>query len=282
MAKTVVDNRKARHQREQQLRDLQVINEKRRQQRELLEQERMVEKEYKKEMYMFQQGLIDSPPESLGKRLSAIQASLQDDQKIEKKDDMLEYRAVVKGKCIIYWVNEQTTDYYACSIGDVSGTVEAVVDCLNGLQNKQIRVKVVESGVGNITEGDVQLAAACEGHVIGFNVKADKKIQSEASKRGVGVRSYSVIYKLLEEVKDQLSDMLPPIVSTQVVGEASILQIFDISIKGRETRAVAGCRVTNGAIQRNGRVRVVRDKETVWEGKMYAKTKSIHYLYVFC
>ncbi|CDH51527.1 translation initiation factor if-2 [Lichtheimia corymbifera JMRC:FSU:9682] len=250
MAKTVVDNRKARHQREQQLRDLQVINEKRRQQRELLEQERMVEKEYKKEMYMFQQGLIDSPPESLGKRLSAIQASLQDDQKIEKKDDMLEYRAVVKG--------------------DVSGTVEAVVDCLNGLQNKQIRVKVVESGVGNITEGDVQLAAACEGHVIGFNVKADKKIQSEASKRGVGVRSYSVIYKLLEEVKDQLSDMLPPIVSTQVVGEASILQIFDISIKGRETRAVAGCRVTNGAIQRNGRVRVVRDKETVWEGELDA------------
>ncbi|KAI7877743.1 translation initiation factor IF-2 [Lichtheimia hyalospora FSU 10163] len=250
MAKTVVDNRKARHQREQQLRDLQVINEKRRQQRELLEQERMVEKEYKKEMYMFQQGLIDSPPESLGKRLSAIQASLQDEQKIEKKDDMLEYRAVVKG--------------------DVSGTVEAVVDCLNGLQNKQIRVKVVESGVGNITEGDVQLAAACEGHVLGFNVKADKKIQSEASKRGVGVRSYSVIYKLLEEVKDQLSDMLPPILSTQVVGEASILQIFDISIKGRETRAVAGCRVTNGAIQRNGRVRVVRDKQTVWEGELDA------------
>ncbi|CDS05035.1 hypothetical protein LRAMOSA07564 [Lichtheimia ramosa] len=250
MAKTVVDNRKARHQREQQLRDLQVINEKRRQQRELLEQERMVEKEYKKEMYMFQQGLIDSPPESLGKRLSAIQASLQDDQKVEKKDDMLEYRAVVKG--------------------DVSGTVEAVVDCLNGLQNKQIRVKVVESGVGNITESDVQLAAACEGHVIGFNVKADKKIQSEASKRGVGVRSYSVIYKLLEEVKDQLSDMLPPILSTQVVGEASILQIFDISIKGRETRAVAGCRVTNGTIQRNGRVRVVRDKKTVWEGELDA------------
>lgn len=160
-----------------------------------------------------------------------------------------------------------TDAHYIYAIGDVSGTVEAVVDCLNGLQNKQIRVKVVESGVGNITESDVQLAAACEGHVIGFNVKADKKIQSEASKRGVGVRSYSVIYKLLEEVKDQLSDMLPPILSTQVVGEASILQIFDISIKGRETRAVAGCRVTNGTIQRNGRVRVVRDKKTVWEGK---------------
>ncbi|KAI9251497.1 translation initiation factor IF-2 [Phascolomyces articulosus] len=249
-AKTVVDNRKARQQRDQQLKDLQVINEKRRHQREQLEQERLIEREYKKEMYMFHKGLIDTQPESLGKRLSAVQSSKEEEENTEKKDDILEYRAVVKG--------------------DVSGTVEAVVDCLNGLRNKQIQVKVVESGVGNITEGDVQLAAACEGNVIGFNVKADKKIQAEAGKRGVTVRSYSVIYKLLEEVKDQLGDMLPPIITTQVVGEASILQIFDISIKGRETRAVAGCRVTNGAIQRNGRVRILRDKKPVWEGELDA------------
>lgn len=152
--------------------------------------------------------------------------------------------------------------------GDVSGTVEAVVDSLAGLQNKQIRVKVVHSGVGNISEGDVQLAAACEGQVIGFNVKADKKIQAEAARIGVPVRSYSIIYKLLEDVKDKLGDMLPPIITTQVVGEASVLQIFDINIKGRETRPVAGCRVTNGIIHRNGKVRVVRDRETVWEGKL--------------
>ncbi|KAI7858938.1 hypothetical protein BDC45DRAFT_457087 [Circinella umbellata] len=248
-AKTVVDNRKARHQRDQQLKDLQVINEKRRHQREQLEQERTIEREYKKEMYMFHKGLIDTPPDSLGKRLSAIQSTEQDEN-TEKKDDILEYRAVVKG--------------------DVSGTVEAVVDCLNGLRNKQIQVKVVESGVGNITEGDVQLAAACEGHVIGFNVKADKKIQAEASRHGVTVQSYSVIYKLLEEVKEKLGDMLPPIITTQVVGEASILQIFDIGIKGRETRAVAGCRVTNGSIQRNVRVRILRDKNPVWEGELDA------------
>ncbi|KAI9317944.1 hypothetical protein BX666DRAFT_1933144 [Dichotomocladium elegans] len=249
-AKTVVDNRRARHQREQQLQDLEVINEKRRHQRELLEQERMIEKEYKKEMYMFQQGMRDTPPESLGKRLSAIQASLQEEQQGGPKEAVLEFKAVVKG--------------------DVSGTVEAVVDSLAGLKNKQIQVKIVESGVGNITESDVQLAAACEGHVIGFNVKADKKIQAEASKRGVQVRSYSVIYKLLEEVKDQLSDMLPPILSTQVLGEASILQVFDITTKGRETRAVAGCRVTNGTIAKNGRVRILRDKETIWEGELDA------------
>lgn len=161
------------------------------------------------------------------------------------------------------------TRYFFLS-GDVSGTVEAVVDCLAGLQNKQIKVKVVSSGVGNISEGDVQLAAACQGQVIGFNVKADKRIQAEASRIGVPVKSYSVIYKLLEEVKDQLSDMLPPIITTQVVGEAALLQVFDINIKGRETRPVAGCRVTNGAIHKNGKVRIVRDKETIWEGELSA------------
>ncbi|GAA5801035.1 hypothetical protein HPULCUR_006477 [Helicostylum pulchrum] len=248
LAKTVVDNRVARHQREQQIRDLEVINDKRRLQREQLEQERMAEKAYKKEMYMYQKGLREVLPDSLGKRLSVIQTTLKEENGDDEKKDMLELRAVVKG--------------------DVSGTVEAVVDCLAGLQNKQIRVKVVHSGVGNISEGDVQLAAACEGRVIGFNVKADKRILAEAGKIGVPVKSYSIIYKLLEEVKDTLADMLPPIISTQVVGEAALLQVFDINTKGRETRPVAGCRVTNGAIHKNGRVRIVRDKETVWEGEL--------------
>ncbi|CAO3634405.1 unnamed protein product [Mucor fragilis] len=251
LAKTVVDNRVARHQREQQLRDLQVINDKRRHQREQLEQERMAEKAYKKEMYMYQKGLTEVLPESLGKRLSVIQANLKEENKEEDaQKDMLELRAVVKG--------------------DVSGTVEAVVDCLAGLQNKQIRVKVIHSSVGNISEGDVQLAAACEGQVIGFNVKADKRIQAEAAKIGVPVKSYSIIYKLLEEVKDQLSDMLPPILSTQVTGEAALLQVFDINTKGRETKPVAGCRVTNGVIHKNSRVRIVRNKETIWEGELNA------------
>ncbi|KAG1458652.1 hypothetical protein G6F56_006347 [Rhizopus delemar] len=249
LAKSAVDNRVARHQRDRQLRDLEVINDKRKQQREQLEQERLVEKEYQKEMYMYQRGLSDVVPVSLNKRLSALQL-LEDKEGDNTDKDILELRAVVKG--------------------DVSGTVEAVVDSLAGLQNKQIRVKVVHSGVGNISEGDVQLAAACEGQVIGFNVKSDKKIQAEAARVGVPVKSYSVIYKLLEEVKDKLGDMLPPIITTQVVGEAAVLQVFEINIKGRETRPVAGCRVTNGAIQRNGRVRIIRNKETIWEGQLSA------------
>ncbi|ORX62468.1 translation initiation factor IF-2 [Hesseltinella vesiculosa] len=247
-AKTVVTNREARRGRDQQLRDLDVINEKRRQQREILEHERLVEKQYQKEMMMYNRGLSDQVPESLGKRMSALQQTLQEDGLIDTGNDVLELRAIVKG--------------------DVSGTVEAVVDSLSGLQNKQIRVKVVHSGVGQISDGDVQLAAACDGQVIGFNVKADKKVLSEAAKQAVAVKSYSVIYKLLDDVKEKLSDMLPPVVTTQVLGEASILQLFDITIKGKQTKPVAGCRVTNGIINRNGKVRVIRNKESIWEGQL--------------
>ncbi|KAI7872529.1 translation initiation factor IF-2 [Spinellus fusiger] len=247
IAKSVVDNRIARLERDRQLLDLDVINSKRRTQREQLEQERLAEKEYKKEMYLYQRGLWDKVPDSLNKRLSEIQLAREENAE-ETGPERLELKAIVKG--------------------DVSGTVEAVVDSLAGLQNKLIRVKVIHKGVGNITEGDIQLAAACEGHVLGFNVKADKKIQADAGRCGVTVRSYSIIYKLLEDVKDRLSDMLPPIITTQVVGEASILQVFDISTKGRETKPVAGCRVTNGSISRNGKVRIVRDKDTIWEGEL--------------
>ncbi|KAJ2957298.1 hypothetical protein NQZ79_g6981 [Umbelopsis isabellina] len=246
VAKTVVANRIAKEQRKQQLQDLEVINEKRRRQREQVEAERNAERQYKKDMWMFHQGLITQYPETLNKRLSAINGltNAQD----EEEDKVKEYRAIVKG--------------------DVSGTVEAVVDCLNGLQTPEVRVKVVSSGVGNISESDVQLAAASEGHIIGFNVKADKRIQQEASMNNVSIKSYNIIYKLLDDVKSNLCEMLPPIVTTQVNGEATIQQVFQITVKGRETKPVAGCRITNGTVSRNGRVRVVRNRETVWEGDL--------------
>jgi translation initiation factor IF-2 len=96
LAKTAVDNRIARHQRDKQLQDLEVINDKRKQQREQLEQERLIEKEYQKEMYMYQRGLTDVVPVSLNKRLSALQANEDKENNTEK--NMLEFRAVVKGK----------------------------------------------------------------------------------------------------------------------------------------------------------------------------------------
>jgi translation initiation factor IF-2 len=244
VAKTVVANRIAKEQRKQQLQDLEVINEKRRRQREQVEAERNVERQYKKDMWMFHQGLITQYPETLNKRLSAINGLTNSQD--EEEDKVKEFRAIVKG--------------------DVSGTVEAVVDCLNGLQTPEVRVKVVSSGVGNISESDVQLAAASEGHIIGFNVKADKRIQQEASMNNVSIKSYNIIYKLLDDVKSSLCDMLPPIITTQVNGEATIQQVFQITVKGRETKPIAGCRITNGTVSRNGRVRVVRNRETVWEG----------------
>lgn len=97
MAKTVINNRITRQQRDQQLRDLEVINEKRRQQREILEHERLAEKQYQKEMMMYQRGLSDEVPDSLNKRLSAVQKTLQEDGIIDSQDKTLEFRAIVKG-----------------------------------------------------------------------------------------------------------------------------------------------------------------------------------------
>jgi translation initiation factor IF-2 len=110
MAKTVVDNRMTRQQRDQQLNDLEVINQKRRQQRELLEHERLVEKQYQKEMMMYQRGLSEQVPDSLGKRLSAVQQTLRDDGIIDTEDKTLELRAIVKGKRAKQTTNNKQTD----------------------------------------------------------------------------------------------------------------------------------------------------------------------------
>lgn len=110
MAKTVVDNRVARHQREKQLRDLEVINDKRRLQKEQLEQERLIEKAYQKEMYMYQRGLTDVAPVSLNKRLSEIQTKSQDNGDNPVENEVLELRAVVKGKQLKFcWLMRDLT-----------------------------------------------------------------------------------------------------------------------------------------------------------------------------
>ncbi|RUP45884.1 hypothetical protein BC936DRAFT_147621 [Jimgerdemannia flammicorona] len=239
LAKTVVENRITKQQRETQLRDLEVINDKRRKDKEAGTMERAVEKAQRKELWMFHHGMIKDLPDAA----NIINEDDEGDTK-KAKVEVKEFRAVVKG--------------------DVSGTVGTVIDCLNGLCTPEIKVKVVGSGVGNITDGDVQLAAACEG----FNVKTDRKIQHDASVARVPIKSYDVIYKLLDDIKLTLGEMLPPIVTTQVNGEATVLQIFQINTQGRETKAVAGCRVTNGSMTKIGRVRIIRDHKQIWEGEL--------------
>ncbi|KAK9670976.1 translation initiation factor IF-2 [Basidiobolus ranarum] len=112
------------------------------------------------------------------------------------------------------------------------------------------------------------MAAACDGFVLGFNVKGGKQTMAKAKLKKVGVKDHTIIYKLLEDAKSILARLLPPEYTTRVTGEAKIQQVFQINVKGRVTSPVAGCRVTNGSILKNNKIRIIRKERTVFEGKV--------------
>lgn len=152
--------------------------------------------------------------------------------------------------------------------GDVSGSVEAVTDSLTPIGNEDVRSKMVESGVGEVSESDVMRAAAVNGKVIAFNVPVDAKAKASAAREGVQIISHNIIYRLIDEVREILAGLLEPIRQQRVLGEAEILKLFSISIKGRENKSIAGCRITNGTINRAEKVRIMRKKDLLWEGKL--------------
>lgn len=149
---------------------------------------------------------------------------------------------------------------------DVSGSVEAVTDAVSALGNSEVRPHILRTGVGPITEFDIDHAAAAKGHVISFNTTVDGNIYRMAEANEVKILDQSIIYRLVDDVKAKLSESLPKIVTQKVLGEAEIAQVFEISTKGRATVLVAGCRVRNGVIGRNNKIRVLRGKEVVYDG----------------
>ena len=149
---------------------------------------------------------------------------------------------------------------------DVSGSVEAVTNAVSALGNSEVRPHILRTGVGPVTEFDVDHAAAAKGHIISFNTTADGNMQRIAEAKEVKIINQSIIYRLVDDVKAKLSERLPDIVTQKVLGEAEIAQIFEINTKGRVTVPIAGCRVKNGVIGRNNKVRVLRGKETIYDG----------------
>jgi translation initiation factor IF-2 len=137
---------------------------------------------------------------------------------------------------------------------DVYGSVEALAAALKGLSTKLVTVDVVHSGVGTITENDVNLALASKAIVIGFNTKPDGKAQTLANQEKVDVRAYSVIYTMLDEVRLAMAGLLSPVIEESYLGEAEVRQVFPVTKLGR----IAGCYVTNGRIVRSAKVRVKR------------------------
>ncbi|KAK5018804.1 translation initiation factor IF-2, partial [Cryomyces antarcticus] len=148
---------------------------------------------------------------------------------------------------------------------DVSGSVEAVVDYVSQVGNTEVRPHILRSGVGAISEFDIEHAAVARGHVISFNTAVDASIAQMAERRGVSILDQNIIYRLVDDVKAKLSEKLPPAVTQRVVGEAEVAQAFSINVSGRKMAKIAGCRVRNGVVGKSARVRVLRNKEVVYD-----------------
>ncbi|KAM0798604.1 hypothetical protein BDR22DRAFT_881568 [Usnea florida] len=151
---------------------------------------------------------------------------------------------------------------------DVSGSAEAVTDAVSSLGNSEVRPHILRTGVGPVNESDVDHAAVAQGHIISFNTKVDGSIQRMAESQSVKILDQSIIYRLVDDVKATLSEKLPDLVTQKVLGEAEIAQVFDINTKGRIREPFAGCRVRNGVIGRNDKIRVLRGKEVLYTGTL--------------
>jgi translation initiation factor IF-2 len=148
--------------------------------------------------------------------------------------------------------------------GDVQGSVEVLGDLLAKLSNEKVRLKVLRSGVGAITETDVLLASASNAIIIGFNVRPERKAQELAEQEEVDIRLHSIIYELQDEIKRAMTGLLEPTIKETYQGRAEVLETFRIPKVG----TIAGCRVTDGLIKRDSEVRLLRDNVVVFKGKI--------------
>jgi translation initiation factor IF-2 len=144
---------------------------------------------------------------------------------------------------------------------DVQGSAEALAASLNQIESKKIDLELIHIGVGPITESDVLLATASNAVIVGFNVKVENQAASAAKREGIQIKLYSIIYELIDQVKEAMVGMLDPEVRESVVGHAEVRQVFELS-KG----TVAGCFVTDGRIVRTGRARVLRRRQPIYDG----------------
>ena len=147
---------------------------------------------------------------------------------------------------------------------DVQGTCEAITDSLMKLSTDEVKVKIIGSGVGGITETDATLAAASNAIILGFNVRADASARRLIESESVDLRYYSVIYSLIDEIKQAMSGMLAPEFKQEIMGLAEVRDVF----RSPKFGAIAGCMVTEGTIKRNNPIRVLRDNVVIYEGEL--------------
>ncbi|MPZ38214.1 MAG: translation initiation factor IF-2 [Rhizobiales bacterium] len=147
---------------------------------------------------------------------------------------------------------------------DVQGSNEAIAGALEKLGTDEVAARILHSGVGGITESDIRLAETSNAAIIGFNVRANKEAREAAERAGIEIRYYNIIYNLVDDVKQAMSGLLAPSVRETLLGNALILEIFKVSKVG----SIAGCRVTDGTVERGANVRLLRDNVVIHEGKL--------------
>ena len=147
---------------------------------------------------------------------------------------------------------------------DVQGSMEAIAGALEKLGTEEVAARVIHSGVGGITESDITLAESSNAAIIGFNVRAHKEARAAAEQAGIEIRYYNIIYDLVDDVKKAMSGLLTPERRETMLGNAQILEIFKVSKVGN----IAGCRVTDGTVERGANVRLIRDNVVVHDGKL--------------
>ncbi|MFA7634154.1 MAG: EF-Tu/IF-2/RF-3 family GTPase, partial [Thiohalomonadaceae bacterium] len=147
---------------------------------------------------------------------------------------------------------------------DVQGSLEAISDALQKLSTDEVKVKIVASGVGGISESDVNLTMASNAIIIGFNVRADSGAKRIVEEHGIDLRYYGVIYELLEEVKGAMTGMLRPEFKEEIIGLAEVRDVF----RSPKLGAVAGCMVVDGIVKRNNPICVLRENVVIYEGEL--------------
>ncbi|MBQ4625920.1 MAG: translation initiation factor IF-2, partial [Clostridia bacterium] len=181
-----------------------------------------------------------------------------------KEEQFKEYQKVTLDNLFASIKEGELKDLNVIIKADVQGSAEAVKQSLVKLTNEEVRVKVIHSGVGAISESDVMLANASNAIIVGFNVRPDNVASDNAERDGVEIRTYRVIYDCIEEIQAAIKGMLAPKFRDVDIGKAEVRQVVKISSVGN----VAGCHVINGKATRNAKVRVVRDGIVITEDEM--------------
>ncbi|NXR45941.1 IF2M factor, partial [Hippolais icterina] len=218
--------------------------------------------------------------EKMKKDLEVIEAKQREHRlEYEKKQQKLAHLTWRQRKAVLYKANkhlmfsrpkERTEmDENTLSLivkGDVDGSVEAILNILDSYDcEDECKLDIVYFGMGDISENDINLAEAFNGVIFGFSVKANESMKKLADKKGIKIKLHNIIYKLVEDLKDELNSRLPPAVVETPIGEASVLDTFSVTV-GKNKIPVAGCRVHKGLLDRKMKFKLIRNRDVVWKG----------------